>query len=175
MTRKPVELIPYTTHSPLLEEALAVYARVWPDRDRQESREGFTRYSTYRDFHGLVAFVDGKAVGVAYGARSVPGIPWHDLAAEKLGPDHPCLRDAWRLVELAVEPEYRGIGIAAGLHDALLALQPCSTALVCTGYDNDIARGIYERRGWGYVDTCLLEPGTGHRYVIMSRAMPQVS
>ena len=173
MTPTSFELIPYDTASPRLEDALAVYARVWPDRDREEAREGFTRYSTYADFHGLVAYAGGNAVGVAYGARSVPGIPWHDLVAKKLGTDHLCLQDAWRLVEIAVEAEYRGLGIGAGLHDTLLASQPCSIALVCTGYDNDIARGIYERRGWSYVEMDLREPGTNHRYVIMSRGMSQ--
>lgn len=173
MTRKRSELIPFTASSPHLNQALGVYARVWPDRDRDESREGFTRYSTYEDFHGLVAYAGGDAVGVAYGARSVPGIPWHDIAAAKLGVEHPCLQDAWRLVELGVDERYRGQGIAASLHDTLIAAQPCSTALVCTGFENDIARGIYERRGWSYVEMDLREPRTNQRYVIMCRRVVQ--
>ncbi|HUG13836.1 MAG TPA: hypothetical protein VMM78_02365 [Thermomicrobiales bacterium] len=114
MTHPAIGLLPYSTLSPLLEEALAVYAPVWPDRDPGDAREGFARYATYRDFHGLVS----------------------------------------------------------RLHDALLAAQPCPRALVCTGHDNSIARGKYERRGWNYVDMCLLEPETGHRYVIMEIATP---
>jgi predicted GNAT superfamily acetyltransferase len=69
-----IRLLPYNRNSPLLEEALRVYARVWPDRDRDEARENFTRYAGYADFRGLVAFVGEEAVGVGYGARSIPGI-----------------------------------------------------------------------------------------------------
>jgi ribosomal protein S18 acetylase RimI-like enzyme len=175
---KMIRLVSYARGSPLLADALAVYARVWPERDRAESEEGFTRYAGYAEFRGLVAFAGDEPVGVGYGARSVPGIPWHDLVAPVLGFDHPALQDAWRLVELAVVSECRGAGIGGRLHDALLASQPCGRALLSTAVSNWMARRMYERRGWEYVVTDFQVPGDfrvpgqSERYVIMGRRTP---
>lgn len=164
-----LELWPYAAQTPLLEAALAVYARVWPERDREMAREGFTRYAGYDAFHGLVALVNGEPVGVGYGARSYPGIPWHDLVAPVLGAEHPALQDAWRLVELAVVAEWQGHGIGGRLHDELLAAQRCRRALVSTGVSNLRARRMYERRGWEYVLEELRPVGEPGVYVVMAR------
>jgi GNAT superfamily N-acetyltransferase len=166
-----IRLRPYDRDSPLLEEALAVYARVWPDRNRDEARENFTRYAGYADFHGLVAFVGEEAVGVGYGTRSIPGIWWHDQVTPQLGLDHPALQDAWRLVELAVVETHRRLGIGGQLHDALLAAQSCSRVLLCTGVANERARTMYERRGWHYVAPSFEFPGESHPYAIMGKEL----
>lgn len=171
MSPVPIIYCPFTTHS-RLEDALAVYARVWPERDRDEARENFTRYAGYEGFLGLVAYDGDEPVGVAYGATSQPGVWWHDQAAAGLGADHPALQDAWRLVELAVVAEYRGLGIGSELHDRLLAAQPNARALICTAVHNAHARGIYERRGWHYVAESFVFPGEPHPYVIMGRESP---
>jgi GNAT superfamily N-acetyltransferase len=113
---------------------------------------------------------DGEAVGVTYGATSVPGIPWHDLVAPILGADHPALQDAWRLVELAVVPEAEGLGIGTRLHDAIVASQPNARLLVSTGTTNARARGIYERRGWHYILDEIRPPESSDTYVIMGKA-----
>ncbi len=167
----PIIYLPYTASSPLLSDALAVYGRVWPERNPDEARENFSRYAGYEDFRGLVACVDGVPAAVAYGATSQPGVWWHDRAAEGLGADHPALQDAWRLVELAVVAEYRGLGIGSELHDRLLAGLPNARALICTAVHNTHARGIYERRGWHYVAESFDFPGEPHPYVIMERVM----
>lgn len=164
-----IRLVAYTWDGGI-EEALAVYARVWPDRDMDEACEGFARHAGYADFHGMVALLDGEPVGVAYGARSVPGIPWHDWAVEGLGPDHPALQDAWRLVELAVVEDARGMGIGGQLHDARFEPRPCSRGLVCTASDNHLVRGMYERRGWTSVDSAHMFPGMTKPYAILGRA-----
>jgi ribosomal protein S18 acetylase RimI-like enzyme len=171
MAAVTVKLITYTRDSPLLDEALRVYARVWPRRDPAVAREGFTRYAGYRDFHGFVAVQDDVPVGVGYGARSYPGVPWHDLVAPVLEESHPALRDAWRLVELAVIEEHRRQGIGGRLHDALLAAQPCPRALLSTSVANQRARAMYERRGWQYVHRDLAVEGEPLPYVIMSKEL----
>jgi ribosomal protein S18 acetylase RimI-like enzyme len=162
-----VRLVPFTARSAEQEQGLAVYARVWPERDLDEARESFERYAGYDDFHGLLAMCDGNAVGVGYGARSYPGVWWHDQVTPILGEDHPALQDAWRLVELAVVTEYRGQGIGGRLHDALLAAHTCSRALLCTGVTNHRARAMYERRGWYYVSPSFDFPGVTQQYTIM--------
>lgn len=166
-----IELRSYTDESPLLEVALDIYARVWPDRDRAAARESFSRYARYEGFLGLVAFVEDEPAGVAYGATSRPGIWWHDKAADGLGASHPALQDAWRLVELAVVDEYRQQGVGSRLHDALLAAHPNARVLICTAVHNSRARGMYERRGWHYVARSFDFPGEPHPYVIMGREM----
>jgi GNAT superfamily N-acetyltransferase len=170
-----VRLVAYDRESPLLERALEVYARVWPDRDREEAREGFPRYAGYAGFHGLVAFDGDEPVGTGYGANSVPGIWWHDQTAAIIGGDHPALQDAWRLVELAVVAEYRGQGGGGRIHDTLIAAQPCPHLLLCTGVWNTAARQMYLARGWQVVADDLTYPGQPHPYVVMARAAPRRS
>lgn len=166
-----IELIPYTQRSPLIADALGVYARVWPDRDPEVARETFTRYTGYEDFHGFVAMLDNQPVGVGYGARSYPGVPWHDLVAPVFGLDHPAFQNAFRIVELAVVHEHQGRGIGGQLHDRLLAAQPCPRALISTGATNQRARSIYEQRGWRYLHTAFDVPDDPHQYVIMGKEL----
>jgi ribosomal protein S18 acetylase RimI-like enzyme len=170
--RSVISLVPYTQGAPLLETALEVYTRVWPERDRDDAREGFTRYAGYDDFHGIVALRGATPVGVGYGARSSPGVPWHDLVSAELGGDHPALQDAWRLVELAVVAEARQCGVGGRIHDALLAARHCSRALLSTAVANQRARAMYERRGWHYVVEAFQPAGEPHPYVIMGRELP---
>jgi ribosomal protein S18 acetylase RimI-like enzyme len=166
-----VSLRSYTRDSPLLEDALNVYTRVWPERDPDEARENFVRYAGYGGFRGLVAFAGDVAAGVGYGANSEPGVWWHDQVGPVLGDDHPALHDSWRLVELAVIKEYRRHGVGGQLHDALIASQPCPRVLLCTAVANDRARAIYERRGWYYVHPYFDFPGEPHPYVIMGKEL----
>jgi hypothetical protein len=162
---------PYTQTSPLLDVALRIYAAVWPDRDPAVARESFTRYAGYDGFCGFVAYHGHEAVGVGYGANSVPGIWWHDRVTPVLGSDHPALQDAWRLVELAVVATHRQIGIGGYLHDTLLAAQPCPRVLLCTGVANTRARTMYERRGWYYIAPAFDFPGEPHPYTIMGKEL----
>jgi GNAT superfamily N-acetyltransferase len=169
-SKESVRLVAYDRESPLLEQALDVYARVWPDRDQEEARESFTRYAGYAGFQGLVAFDGDEPIGTGYGANSVPGIWWHDQTVAVLGADHPALQDAWRLVELAVVSERRGQGVGGRIHDALIAAQSCSRLLLCTGTWNTTARQMYLARGWQVVADEFAYPGQPHPYVIMGRA-----
>ncbi|HYI15256.1 MAG TPA: GNAT family N-acetyltransferase [Thermomicrobiales bacterium] len=161
----------YTQQSPLLEDALQIYARVWPDRDPEVARETFTRYAGYPGFSGFVAFIDDEPAGVGYGAQSSPGVPWHDLVAPRLGVDRPEFQDAFRIVELAADEAHQGKGIGGQLHDRLLAAQPCRRALISTNVTNLRARGIYERRGWTYLHTAFDVPDDPHQYVIMAQEL----
>ncbi len=166
-----IELYPYNLRSPLLTDALRVYARVWPDRDPDIARETFTRYTGYEDFHGFVAMLDNEPVGVGYGAKSYPGVPWHDLVAPVFDIDHPAFQNAFRIVELAVVAECQGNGIGGQLHDRLLTTQPCPRALISTSVTNERARSIYEQRGWRYLHTEFEAPDDPHRYVIMGKEL----
>jgi GNAT superfamily N-acetyltransferase len=161
----------FTADSPLLEIGFLVYQHVWPEREDEfaETHESFIRYAGYPDFAGVVAFRDDRPVGVGYGARSFPGVWWHDQVTPVLGSDHPALQDAWRLVELAVVSDARRHGIGGMIHDHLLSAHTCARALLCTGVDNIVARQMYASRGWQIVHPGFDFPGQPVQYVILGK------
>jgi GNAT superfamily N-acetyltransferase len=153
----------------LFEVAQRVYARTWPEDDADEIRASFEEYAGYRDFIGLLAYLDGEPVGVSYGAAMYPGVPYHDQLAMLLGTDHAALQATWRLVELAVVPEAQGRGVGGRLHDALLAAQPYPRALIATAVSNERARDMYLRRGWSVIAPALHLPGKREAHIIFAR------
>ena len=106
-------LPPFDAHSPYLDEAVRIYTAIWP-ADHADIRAFIARYATYPGFHGLVALVKNRVVGMGFGTRSLPGNWWHDRIATQIGAGHPALQDAWVLVELAVLEVYRNEGIQEG-------------------------------------------------------------
>ncbi len=158
----------YDRASPLLDEAVRVFTDVWPGRAPAITRNSFARYASHPDFRGFVAIDGGNVIGFGFGARSRPGGVWHDQVAAHLGTDHPALREAWRLVELAVAAEHRGRGIGAGLYDALFGAQPCPRALLSTYVTNHRARAMYAERGWYCIDPVFHFRHTASPYVILA-------
>ena len=173
MNEFAIELRAYTAGSPLLEVGFGVYREVWPEREHEfeETRESFERYATYANFAGIVAFHGDRPVGVGYGARSRPGIWWHDQVTPFFGEDHPALQDAWRLVELAVVPDMRRRQVGGMIHDTLLASQGCRRALLCTSVENTVAQAMYARRGWYTLHPGFDFPGQPVQYVILAREL----
>jgi ribosomal protein S18 acetylase RimI-like enzyme len=161
---------PFDLDSPFWPGAIDVYTRTWlMDRDR--ALYFFTRQASRPDFRGLVAVAGDEVVGMVFGSHSQPGQWWYDHVALRLGEDHPALQDAWMLTELAVAPEWRGQGIGAALHDAVLAAQPCTRVLLSTEVSNDLARDMYEHRGWRYLHPGFaFEPGRPE-FAIMHRSL----
>ncbi|MDP9374780.1 MAG: hypothetical protein M3Q65_20500 [Chloroflexota bacterium] len=60
--------------------------------------------------------------------------------------------------------------VAARLHDALLAAQPCPRALLPTQVDNAPARRFSERRGWRYPHPGFVVGGNPP-YAVMGKAI----
>jgi ribosomal protein S18 acetylase RimI-like enzyme len=166
-----VQLHPYTRASPFLDEAVRIFVQTWPEYEPDSAYASFVRSAGRRDFRGLVAVSDGMVVGFGFGARSSPGIWWHKQMMNHLGREHPALRDAWRLEELAVLEAYRGRGIGGRLHDALVEAQPCPRMLLSTYASNTRARAIYERRGWYVLHPAFTFPYTAHTYVVMAKEL----
>jgi GNAT superfamily N-acetyltransferase len=152
------------------DDAVRLYCAIWPD-DADEVTAFFTRYARMLDYHGMVAVRDGRLVGFGFGVRSLPGNWWHDKVAEQVGIEHPALRDAWCLVDLAVAPGERGRGIGGALMEALLAAQPCSRALLSTEVENAVARRLYERHGWTYLHPGFAFYEGNPPYTIMRREL----
>ncbi len=165
-----VRFAPLEPGGPWFDDAVRLYCATWPD-DEGAITEFFTRYARMLDYHGLVAVRDGRLAGFGFGVRSLPGNWWHDKVAEQVGPEHPALRDAWTLVDLAVAPEERGRGIGGALMEALLAAQPCPRALLSTEVDNVTARQLYERHGWTYLHPGFMFVEGRPAYTIMRREL----
>lgn len=166
-----VQLHSYTRASPFLDDAVQIFVQTWSGYNPLSARASFVRCAGRRDFRGLVAVSDGTVVGFGFGARSYPGVWWHDQMTNQLGRDHPALCDAWQLVELAVLEAYRGRGIGGRLHDALAEVQPCPRMLLSTYASNARARAIYERRGWYSIHAAFTFPHDAHPYVAMAKEL----
>jgi GNAT superfamily N-acetyltransferase len=165
-----VTFAPMRPSGPWFDDAVRLYCATWPD-DEDAIAAFFARYAAMLDYHGLVAVRDGRLVGFGFGVRSLPGNWWHDRVAEQVGPEHPALRDAWCLVDLAVALEARGRGIGGALMEELLAMQPCSRALLSTEVDNAVARRLYERHGWTYLHPSVVFAEGSPAYTIMRREL----
>jgi ribosomal protein S18 acetylase RimI-like enzyme len=64
---------------------------------------------------------------------------------------HAWVGDHFELVDLVVDPTYRGNGIAGLLHDELVAGLPHERALLATVPGDGAAPRLYEGRGWNVV------------------------
>ncbi|HEU5346674.1 MAG TPA: GNAT family N-acetyltransferase [Ktedonobacterales bacterium] len=166
---------PLRPGTPHFDEAVRRYLAIWPG-EAQGIADFFTRYAALPDYQGLVALradgeggANGTTVGHGFGVRSLPGNWWHDKVAAQVGAEHPALRDAWVLVNLAVSPEERGRGIGGALMEALLAAQPCPRALLSTEVGNATARRLYERHGWSYLHPGFVFTSGDQPFVVMAR------
>jgi ribosomal protein S18 acetylase RimI-like enzyme len=169
----PSELIvlePFGPNSARFFDAVRVYNDTWK-WGWEESYSFFSRYALLPDYLGFVALYDGQVAGMTFGARGLPGQWWFDKVAEKVGRDHPALKDAWMLVELAVLEPYRDLGIGTALHNALLAAQHYPRALLSTEVSNTGARRLYERLGWEYLHSGFVFSEGGPAYTIMNKEL----
>lgn len=163
-----VDILPFSAGSALLDRAARVYAITW-NRDYEDSRQFFLKYAEYPFFYGLIAVVDNRVVGAAFGVQTLPGHWWHDRVARRVGTHHPALQQAWVLVELAVVPGYRNRQTGSLLHDQIMQIQPFPNLLLSTQVANFGARRFYERHAWR-----TLHPGFAFHpgnpdYVVMHR------
>lgn len=161
---------PLQPGTPHFDDAVRLYLTIWPGGAHGIS-DFFTRYAALPDYHGMVALRDGALAGFGFGTRSLPGNWWHDRVAAQVGAEHPALRDAWVLVDLAVAQEYRGKGLGGALMEALLAAQPCPRALLSTEVSNASARRLYERHGWSYLHPGFVFKWGDQPFVVMRREL----
>lgn len=65
-------LAPFDGSSRYLSDAVKVYVSNW-GHDSEEITQFIGKYSTYPDFRGLVALVEGDVIGSGFGHRSFMG------------------------------------------------------------------------------------------------------
>lgn len=169
MSEASLTLEPFTIESALMNKVVDARVQIF-EGERQQIYDFIARYATvYPDFRGLVALLDGRVVGMGFGARFVVGNWWCDKVAAQVGARDPALQDAWVLVELGVLEPYRGRGIGSILLTRLLELQPCARALLSTQVANTGARRLYERHGWQYLHSGFVFAEGQEPYVVMRK------
>lgn len=114
----------------------------------------------------FLAFVDGRLAGTVtfHEAAHARGCPWYDRP------------DVANFHMLAVDPDFRGRGLAGLLIEHVedraevtgAAEVACDTAEQAT-----LLIGLYERRGYRFVDFADWRPTTNYRSVILSKRVIQ--
>jgi GNAT superfamily N-acetyltransferase len=119
--------------------------------DRASFIERVRRYALRDGFRLAIAAAGDVPVGVGLAVIGRPGDWWRDQVASLLTASE---IDRWlgggvlELVNLAVRPDRRGLGIGAALHDLLLANPRVPTAILAADTRPTAARRLYETRGW---------------------------
>ncbi|MEU1879153.1 GNAT family N-acetyltransferase [Streptosporangium sp. NPDC020072] len=142
---------------------LDAYAEEIATGDGFASDEAFLRrfdaYTSRDGFDLVFAYVDGVAVGQAWGWALTSGSAWwNNLEAEP----EPGFADedgtrTFALSEIMVRRSWTGQGIARALHDTLLAARTERRATLLVRPDNTTAYGAYTR--WGWRQVARLRPG----------------
>lgn len=145
-----------------LRDALArVYLAAYGDAVLPESvldAENFAeatlrRHARRAGFKLVVSVTDGTVSGYAYGFTGRRGQFWSDWLAGTVPADiaETWVGDHFELVDMVVDPAFRGNGVAGLLHDELVSGLPQERALLATVPGAGAAPRLYEGRGWQVV------------------------
>jgi ribosomal protein S18 acetylase RimI-like enzyme len=108
------------------------------------------RHSRRKGFRLVLATTDGTVSGYGYGFTGKRGQFWSDWLVGTAPKDivETWVGDHFELVDLVVDPAFRGRGIAGQLHDHLVHGLPQQRALLATAPDAGAAARLYHGRGW---------------------------
>ena len=112
----------------------------------------------------VVAYVDGEAVGQAFGYALPPTARWWQ-GLTTIVPDGFTKETGTRtfaLNELMVVPAWQGQGVAHALHDELLGSRREERATLLVREDNTSAQNAYSRWGWRKVAKLRPYPDSPH-------------
>jgi GNAT superfamily N-acetyltransferase len=138
-----------------------VYLAAYGDAALQESHldaDNFAevtlrRHARRSGFKLVVAVTDDAVSGYAYGFTGRRGQFWSDWLAVTVPADivETWVGDHFELVDMVVDPAFRGHGIGGLLHDELIDGLPQERALLATPSGAGAAPRLYEGRGWQVV------------------------
>jgi ribosomal protein S18 acetylase RimI-like enzyme len=111
------------------------------------------RHARRSGFKLVVSTTDDIVSGYAYGFTGRRGQFWSDWLAVTVPPDivQTWVGDHFELVDMVVDPAFRGRGVAGVLHDELMDGLPQERALLATIPGAGAAPRLYEGRGWQVV------------------------
>jgi ribosomal protein S18 acetylase RimI-like enzyme len=142
-----------------VKESLAdVYLAAYGDPALAESRmdaqnfasSTISRHARRDGFKLVLATTDDHVSGYGYGFTGRRGQFWSDWLSGTAPADivETWVGDHFELVDIVVDPSYRGQGIAGQLHDHLVDGLPQERALLATTPDDGAAARLYNGRGW---------------------------
>lgn len=149
-------------------DAVALADQVWPCYDTVFGdfddygawrSDLFERHAGREGFRLAVAIDGGTVVGFSWGYVGQRGQYWSDLAFEALPRDIAAewIGGHFELVELAVLPSFRRIGLGQALHDRVLGGIKTRCLLSTSDDEADPAVQLYLRSGWQRLG--VLRPG----------------
>ena len=142
-----VNLLPLNTESSYIIDAVRIYNEYIPgEMDFQE--HFFRTNMRHPGYVGLLAQVDDKVVGVAFGSQTLPGQWWHERVASHVGREHPAIQNAWVLTQLNILKAYRNRKIGEFLLKRIITEQKYERLLLSTQVANTSAQRFYKRQGW---------------------------
>lgn len=111
------------------------------------------RHSRRSGFKLVVSVTDDVVSGYGYGFTGRRGQFWSDWLTGTVPADiaETWVGDHFELVDMVVDPAFRGNGIAGLLHDELIDGLPQERALLATVPGSGAAPRLYEGRGWQVV------------------------
>ncbi len=141
------KLLPLTATSPYVKDAIQIYDEYIPG-DTEYQEHFFLSNMRRPGYVGLLAQIDDRIVGFAFGSFSLVGQWWHDRVANHVGYEHPALQSAWVLTQLNVLEAYRNQNIGQYLLETIIRQQTRSNLLLSTQVANTGAQRFYKRLGW---------------------------
>lgn len=135
--------------------------------------ERFSGYAKAPGFETVVAYLDGRPVGQAFGYALPVNARWWTALTTPVpeGFIDETGHRTFALNELMVIPERQGQGVAHALHDELLSGRPEERATLLVREDNTSAQRAYARWGWERVGKAQPYPDSPH-FDVMIFALP---
>ena len=121
-------------------------------------------YATAPGFEMVVAEIDGRPVGQAFGYPLPAGARWWRGLTTPVDPEMIAEtgRRTFALCELMVHPDWQRRGVARILHDELLRHRPEERATLLVREENTAARRAYAAWGWHRLGKLRLYPDAPH-------------
>jgi ribosomal protein S18 acetylase RimI-like enzyme len=162
-------IVPYRVEGKYFKKMIKLYCRLFKV-DPLGMEDQFKRHSTYPLFEGYLAIIDERVAGYIYGYSSRKGQYYHDLLARHLHSEREWMKNCMELVELGVDPAYRGRGVAKHLVERLLQNRKEERVLLTTRKDNHRAIAFYLSGGFKIIREGFF-PNVPHEYIIMGKML----
>ncbi|PFA70374.1 GNAT family N-acetyltransferase [Bacillus sp. AFS015802] len=162
-------IVPYRLEGRYFKRMIRLYCRLF-EVDPIGMEDQFKRHSTYPLFEGYLALAGEEVVGYIYGYSSRKGQYYHELLARHLNSEREWMVNCMELVELGVDPSYRGRGIAKHLVGRLLQNRTEETVLLTTRKNNHPAIAFYQSLGFTTIREGFY-PNVPHEYIIMGKRL----